>query len=182
MRIGIDATCWANPRGHGRFTRELIPVVAALAPGDTFVCFVDQRASEQFNLARANVETRLVPLAQSPTTAAAAHGHRSSRDMLRLTWAVARERLDVFFSPSVYTYFPLPPGLRSVITVHDAIADRFPKLTLPGWRARAFWHMKVSLALMQARLVLTVSDFAAAEIARVLRVKAERIRVAVEAP
>src|SRR5262249_4444074 len=108
--------------------------------------------------------------------------HRSLRDMLRLTWAVARERLDVFFSPSVYTYFPLPLGLRSVITVHDAIAERFPNLTLPGWRARAFWHMKVSLALMQARLGVTVSDFASAEIARVLRVKAERIRVAVEAP
>src|SRR5205085_1700138 len=90
--------------------------------------------------------------------------------------------LDVFFSPSVYTYFPLPPGLRALVTIHDAIADRFPELTLPGWRARAFWRMKVSLALWQTRLVLTVSDFAAADIASVLHVKPSRIRVAVEAP
>jgi glycosyltransferase involved in cell wall biosynthesis len=88
----------------------------------------------------------------------------------------------VFFSPSVYTYFPLPPGLRAVVTVHDTIAERFPELTLPTRRARLFWRLKVRLALWQARLVLTVSDFSAREIAEVLLVVPERIRVAVEAP
>jgi len=24
MRIGVDCTCWANGRGYGRFTRELL--------------------------------------------------------------------------------------------------------------------------------------------------------------
>ena len=182
MRIGVDATCWANPRGYGRFTRELLPAMVASAPSDYFVCFVDERAAGCFDLRAPNVEMRLVPQDHSPTTAAAAEGNRSPRDMLRLTWAVARARLDVFFSPSVYTYFPLPPGLRALVTVHDAIADRFPELTLPGWRARLFWRLKVSLALWQTRLVLTVSDFAAREIARVLHVEPSRIRVALEAP
>jgi len=182
MRIGIDATCWANPRGYGRFTRELVPAMASLAPDDTFICFVDERAAAAFDLKRSNVEMRVVQLAQSPTIAAAANGNRSVTDMLRLTRAVGRERLDVFFSPSVYTYFPLPLGLRTVVTVHDAIADRFPELTLPSWRARAFWRVKVLLALSQAHLVLTVSDFAARDIARVLRVSPGRIRVALEAP
>ncbi len=182
MRIGVDATCWTNPRGYGRFTRELIPAMAALAREDQFVCFVDQRAAEVFDLRLPNVEMRLVPLDQSPTAAAAADSYRSPRDMLRLTWAVQRTALDVFFSPMVYTYFPLPPRLHAVVTVHDAIADRYPELTLPSWRARAFWRIKVSLALAQARLILTVSDFAAADIARVLRVAPGRIRVALEAP
>jgi len=182
MRIGVDATCWANPRGYGRFTRELIPAMAVLAPEHTFICFVDERAAAAFHLRLPNVRTCLVAQRRSPTLAAAADGNRSPIDMLRLTWAVARARLDVFFSPSVYTYFPLPPGLAAVVTVHDAIADRFPELTLPGWRARAFWRAKVMLALKQARLVLTVSDFAAAEIVRVLGVKPSRIRVALEAP
>jgi glycosyltransferase involved in cell wall biosynthesis len=182
MRIGIDATCWANSRGYGRFTREIVPVMAALAPDDRFICFVDQRADEHFDLDLPNVERRVVRLDHSPTTAASADGNRSPLDMLRLTWAVTCARLDVFFSPSVYTYFPLPPGLRAVVTVHDAIAERFPELTLPGRRARVFWRLKVLLALWQARLVLTVSDFAAREIARELRIKPERIRVALEAP
>jgi glycosyltransferase involved in cell wall biosynthesis len=156
--------------------------MASLAPHDTFICFVDDRAAAAFDLKRPNVEMRVVRLAQSPTVAAAANGNRSVADMLRLTRAVARERLDVFFSPSVYTYFPLPVGLRTVVTVHDAIADRFPELTLPSWRARIFWRLKILLALAQSHLVLTVSDFAARDIARVLRVNPKRIRVALEAP
>src|SRR6185436_19558125 len=59
---------------------------------------------------------------------------------------------------------------------------RFPELTLGSWRARTFWRLKVSLALWQARLILTVSDFAAQDIARVLHVRPSRMRVALEAP
>lgn len=123
----------------------------------------------------------VVPQTASPTTAASATGNRSIGDMWRMTRAVGREELDVFFSPSVYTYFPLPPSLAAVITFHDAIADRFPKLTLPSHRARVFWRMKVKMALAQSRLVLTVSDYAAAEVSRELGVRRDRIRVAVEA-
>jgi glycosyltransferase involved in cell wall biosynthesis len=182
MRIGIDATCWMNRRGYGRFTRELFPALATLASNDALICFVAQHDLNAFPLAYPNVEIRPVALSASPTTAASARGHRAIGDMLKLTRAVGRQKLDVFFSPSVYTYFPLPPRLPAVVTVHDAIADRFPGLTLPTWRARAFWRLKVTLALWQARIILTVSDFAASEVASVLGVSPERIRVAIEAP
>ena len=182
MRVGVDATCWANPRGYGRFTRELVPAMVSLAPEHTFVCFVDARADAVFDLDLPNVAKEVVPQRRSPTLAAAAGDSRSIGDMLRLTRAVRRARLDVFFSPSVYTYFPLPPGLPAMVTVHDAIAERFPGLTLPGRRAQLFWRLKVSLALMQARLILTVSDFAARDIVRQLGVSEKRLRVALEAP
>jgi glycosyltransferase involved in cell wall biosynthesis len=182
VRIGIDATCWANGRGYGRFTRELLPAMASYAPSDSFVCFVDARAAERFDLVRPNVRPVRVHQTVSPTTAAAADGRRAVSDMLRLTAAVARERLDVFFSPSVYTYFPLPLRLPAVVTVHDTIAERYPELTLPSWQSRVFWRAKVALALWQARLILTVSSFAADEISAVLRVARSRIRVALEAP
>jgi glycosyltransferase involved in cell wall biosynthesis len=182
MRIGIDATCWANDRGYGRFTRELVSAMAALGRDHEFVCFLDDRAAARFHLAADNVRTVRVSQASSPTTAASADGYRSPVDMLRLTRAIAREPLDVFFSPTVYTYFPLPPGLPAVVTIHDAIAERFPRLTLPTARARLFWRLKVRLALWQARLVLTVSDFAAREIADVHGIPPARIRIALEAP
>ena len=182
MRIGVDATCWANERGYGRFTREIVAEMASLAPGDEFVCFLDERARERFMLTQANVTPVVVHQRVSPTRAAGAGSSRSVRDMLRLTNAVRRERLDVFFSPCVYTYFPLPPGLRAVVTIHDAIAERFPELTVPNRRARWFWNAKVALAIRQARIVLTVSDYSADDIARVLRVPRGRIRVALEAP
>lgn len=182
MVVGVDATCWANARGYGRFARELMRALVALAPEHRFVCFGDQRAFEAFPLEAPNVEQVVVALDASPTIAAAADGARSPLDMLRLTRAVWRASPDVFFSPSVYTYFPLPPRQRAVITIHDAIAERFPELTLPSPRARLFWRLKVGLALRQADVVLTVSQYAKRDIARVLGVSPARIRVAVEAP
>ncbi len=182
MRIGVDATCWANGRGYGRFTRHLVAAMASAAPADQFLCFLDAASAACFDLKAPNVTPVLVEQGIAPTAAAAAEGYRAPLDMLRLTRAVWRERPDVFFSPSVYTYFPLPPGQRAVVTVHDAIAERFPELTLPSPRARLFWKLKVGLALRQARLVLTVSDFAAGELAEVLHLAPARIRVSGEAP
>jgi alpha-1,3-rhamnosyl/mannosyltransferase len=181
MRIGVDATCWANARGYGRFARELLRAMVVEGASHEFVCFVDDRAARCFDLSGAGVRMVVVHQTASPTTAASAAGSRSVGDMWRMTRAVAREELDVFFSPSVYTYFPLPPSLAAVITFHDAIADRFPKLTLPSPRARLFWRMKVQMALAQSRIVLTVSDYAAAQVSRTLGVSRDRIRVAVEA-
>lgn len=185
MRIGVDATCWANARGYGRFAREVMRAMLPIAPDDEFICFGDQRAFEAWRAVGAdgaNVTLVEVPQAVSPTIAAAADGSRSPADMLRLTSAVAREKPQVFFSPSVYTYFPLPPRQRAVVTIHDTIAERFPEFTLPTARARLFWRLKVGLAVRQARIVLTVSDYSARSITTVLGVPASRIRVTVEAP
>jgi glycosyltransferase involved in cell wall biosynthesis len=182
LRIGVDASCWANDRGYGRFTREVLRLLPGLAPDDEFVCFVDPSLATRFDLKAPNVRTVVVELGASPTEAASADGHRAVRDLLRFTRAVYREPLDVFFSPSVYTYFPLPPGLRALVTIHDAIAERFPELTLPSRRARIFWNSKVRLAIWQSRLVLTVSDYSARELASVLEIDRSRIRVALEAP
>jgi hypothetical protein len=163
VRIGVDATCWANPRGYGRFARELLRAVVQEAPEHEFVCFADRASLDSFELSATNLRRVEVPLTVPPVTAAAADGYRAPMDLLRLTRAVYRERPDLFFSPSVYTYFPLPPRQRAVVTVHDAIAERFPELTLPSARARLFWKAKVALAIRQARLVLTVSEYAARE-------------------
>lgn len=177
MRIGVDACCWANGRGYGRFTRELLRGLVRVAPDDTFVFLLDDAAAHGFDVSAANVEVMRVAQGASPTTAAAANGYRAPSDMLRMTRAAASAHADVFFSPSVYTYFPLPPRLRTVVTIHDVIPERFPQLTLPSRRARLFWKAKVSLALLQARLVVTVSDYAAREIAEVHGIAKERIRV-----
>lgn len=180
MKIAVDAACLANERGYGRFARELLQAMISQSPQDEFVLFVDERAAARAALPGARMV--IVEQSVSPTIAAASDGSRSPLDMLRFSRAVWRERADVFFSPSVYTYFPLPLGLPAVVTIHDAIAERFPELTLPSWRARAFWKLKTRLALWQSRIILTVSDFASREIQDVHGVPAARIRVAVEAP
>jgi len=182
VRIGVDACCWANGRGYGRFTRELMTTMVRQAPEDEFVFLADERAAECFDLSEDNVRLERVVLSESPVYAASAHKNRRVADMLRLTRAVGREGLDVFFSPSVYSYFPLPPRQRAVVAIHDVIADRYPHLTLPSRRSRLFWKAKVGLALQQARLILTVSDYSARAIHEFLGVPTSRIRVAGEAP
>jgi glycosyltransferase involved in cell wall biosynthesis len=156
--------------------------MAALAPEDEFVCFLDRKSANLFNLSAPNVRTIVVDLREAPVVAASAAGRRRVSDILRMTRAVARQPLDVFLSPSVYTYFPLPLRLPAVITIHDAIPERFSALTFPSARSRLFWRMKVRLALIQSRLVLTVSDYAASELGRMLGIASEKLRVALEAP
>ena len=182
MRIGVDACTWSNDRGYGRFTREILRSMVLIAPDDEFVFFMDELAKETFDLCGPNIRTVCVNQSEAPTKAAAANGNRSIRDMLRLTRATWGESVDVFFSPSVYTYFPLPPRLPAVVTIHDAIAERFPELTFPTTRARLFWNLKVRLAVWQARMILTVSDYSARELTALLKVFPARIRVTSEAP
>jgi glycosyltransferase involved in cell wall biosynthesis len=182
VRIGVDATSWASGRGYGRFTRQILPAMAEQARDDEFVCLLDARSAERFDLDRPNVRRVVVGMTRPPTEAAAADGYRSPSDMLRLSRATWRARPDVFFSPTVYSYFPLPPGLRAVVTIHDAIAERFPELTLPSRRARLFWRLKVGRAVRQARPILTVSDFAARDLERELGIPSRRLRVALEGP
>jgi glycosyltransferase involved in cell wall biosynthesis len=181
LRIGVDAACLANGRGYGRFTRELLAALVECAREHQFVLYGDRGTLRAVDLDAPNV--RVVHVAQnvSPAHAAAADGYRSPADMLRLTRAVWRDRPDVFWSPSVYTYFPLPPGIPALVTIHDTITERFPELTMPSRRARLFWKAKVQLALWQATLVLTVSEFAAREIEQILGVSTDRLRVAGEA-
>jgi glycosyltransferase involved in cell wall biosynthesis len=181
MRIGVDGACLANGRGYGRFTRELLRALLAAAGDHRFVVYGDRDSLAAAELEAPNVDIVHVRQAVSPASAAGADGYRSPIDMLRLSRAVWRDRPDVFWSPSVYTYFPLPPGLPALVTIHDTIAERFPELTMPTHRARLFWNAKVRLALWQATLVLTVSEFAATEIEEILGVPRARLRVAGEA-
>ncbi|HEX2723362.1 MAG TPA: glycosyltransferase family 1 protein [Gemmatimonadaceae bacterium] len=181
MLVGVDGTCWSNERGYGRFAREIVDAMVRLAPQDEFVCFVDRESADRFTITAPNARSVLVESGTAAARAASAGGYRSPLDMLAMTRAVARTRLEVFFSPSVYTFFPLPPRLRAVVTIHDAIAERFPALTLPSLRSRLFWALKVRLALHQATRILTVSDYAAIDVERVHRVPRSRIDVATEA-
>lgn len=158
--------------------RELV----VLAPQHEFLCIGDAAAFRAMPFTEPNVREVVVRQDAPPMDAASADGYRSPADMWRLARATAALRADVFFSPSVYTYYPLRPGQRSLITVHDAIAERFPELTLPSARARLFWRLKVGLAMRQATLVMSVSDYAAAQVAAAHNIPASRIRVAVEAP
>jgi glycosyltransferase involved in cell wall biosynthesis len=174
--IGIDSTCWGNRRGYGRFTRSLVNAVLSIDRVNEYVLFLDGDAGGDYELpptARKVIVNTGVPQAK----AASAYGYRSVADMCRMSLAVSREQLDVFFSPSVFGYFPLFGNFRKIVTIHDAISELHPEMIFPTKSGRARWRLKVWLALRQADLVVTVSEHARRDLSRYFGLREETIGI-----
>lgn len=180
MRIGIDISTWHNGRGFGRFTREVVRALVELPTSHEFVLFSDSPQPLDINpelATQVTVRTRALV-----TESAVSDDYRSVTDVLRFTRAAARQQLDVLFYPAVYSWFPAPPGVAVVLTLHDAIAEHFPDLVFPRWRNRLLWRMKMRLARMQATRILTVSNAAREEIHTHLGIAPELIDLTTEGP
>ena len=177
MRIGIDASTWPNARGFGRFTRALVEAMLRQSSGHEFILLADQAIAAPANAACVHVPTRRLT-----HEAAVADGNRSPADLLRFSAAAARQRFDVLFYPAVYSWFPCPPWLPNVLTLHDAIAEHFPGMVFPQARERRLWNLKVKLACAQASRFLTVSQAARQEIVTYMKLDPQRIDLTTEGP
>ena len=180
MKIGIDATCWWNQRGFGRFTRELLKALFKHSTAHQFYLFIDQPPAPE--MLQDNVHIIQVSQSRYLTEAATSTDSRSLKDMLALRRAVAKSGIDIMFFPAVYSWFPTPFDIPMVVTFHDAIAEHYPELIFPNWKGRLFWTAKVFLARMQAKRFLTVSNAARDEITRYIGIPSKLIDVISEAP
>jgi glycosyltransferase involved in cell wall biosynthesis len=178
MRIGVDASCWSNRRGYGRFTRALLGAALAVDQKNSYVFFIDHDPAE-FPLPFA-VEVVRVRSTVPAVVAAAADGRRSLRDVWEMSRAISRQSLDLVFFPSVYTYVPVWGRAQRLVTIHDAIPELYPELVFPTKRSRFFWRAKTKLGCAQARFVLTVSDYAARCISEQYKLSPSRIRIVSE--
>ena len=179
LTIGVDATTWWNKRGFGRFTRGQLGAMLAESRGHRFLLFVDQEPTEE--MLRPNVEIVRVESDATVTDSAVANGNRRIADVLAFRRATAGRKIDVFWFPAVYSWFPVARGIPTVVTFHDAIAEHFTALVLPQLRGRLLWNLKVWLAKRSATHVATVSNAAKQEIVRYLRIPTEMISVIPEA-
>ncbi len=180
MHIGVDASCWTNQRGFGRYTRELLTALLEVDRSNRYSFLIDEPSRDASDFPP-NATPVVVPTRYAATSAAGAAGSRPVSDILRMTWAT-RPRFDLFFYPAVYSYFPLIPGPKCIVTFHDAIADRHPELTFPNDRARLFWKAKSWMARVQADMVLTVSEYARKSVIEQWNVNPAKVRAVLEAP
>lgn len=178
MRIGIDASCWWNRRGFGRFTRGLLPTLFAASRGYRYCLFVDQAPEPE--MIHADVRVVEVNVARPVTKSAVANDHRSLGDIRAFSRAVAGESLDLMFFPAVYSWFPISRRVPSIITLHDAIAEHFPRLIFASLSGRLFWSLKMRLACQRAAGIITVSNAAKNEIVNYIGLKPDRIDVICE--
>jgi glycosyltransferase involved in cell wall biosynthesis len=179
MTIGIDATTWWNQRGFGRFIRGQLGAMLDEPRGHRFVLFIDREPAEE--MIRPNIVIVRVPTSATVTDSAVADDNRRIRDVLAFSRAASSRPLDIFWFPAVYSWFPVRPGIPSIVTFHDAIAEHFTDLVLPQLRGRLLWDLKVWLAKRSARHIATVSQAAREEIVRYLRISPEKISVILEA-
>jgi glycosyltransferase involved in cell wall biosynthesis len=180
MRVGIDATCWANRRGYGRFTRGLLTALLESDQSRQYIFFVDDHTYAQETFPD-QAKCIVVPTTQSPTEAASASTRRSFADMWSMTKAVAKANLDTFLFPSVYTYFPTFTKASIILGVHDVIAEDYPDLVFPDKKRRQLWELKGWLAHKQADFIMTVSKHAKGGIIRHFKHAPEKIFVIDEA-
>lgn len=177
MRIGVDATGWANRRGFGRFTRHAVGRLIELDPETAYELFADV----PINDAPPTATVTHVPLGRATNDAAAAGSRRGIGDLRRLSRAVRRSDVAAMLFPSVYSYFPVG-RVPFVVGIHDAIVHELPELTLPDSRARLFWRLKERHALRRATRIFTVSQAARAALVERLSLDPARVAVVPEAP
>jgi glycosyltransferase involved in cell wall biosynthesis len=181
MKIGVDASCWMNKRGYGRYTRELLHAMLTIDQKNEYWFFLDVGTDRQSeDLPRLDRAQRvIVKTSQAAAQAASASGHRSLRDLWAMRQAVRQygRHLDLFYFPSDYTFFPVSISAKVVVTKHDMTDKHCPELLFPNWQSRLFWKLKVRLALWRANMIITVSDQSKRDIINEFGLKEETVRI-----
>lgn len=180
MRIGVDASCFGNKRGFGRFTHELLTALLQEDTNNHYKFFADHTTADGIEFPE-RVDVIKARTRTSQVLAAGADGRRSIRDIWAMTNAVSKHELDVFFFPAVYSYFPILNRTKILLTVHDMIADRHPEMIFPNSRAKIFWKLKQNAAVRQADRILTVSEYSRRVIAEYFGLSPASISVICEA-
>jgi len=180
MRIGIDASCWSNRRGFGRFVRELLGAIAKLNTGDEFILFADQQTAQASEFPE-GWKVVVGQTAVAATEAAASDGRRTIRDMWTMRQLVHNEPMDLMFFPAVYSYFPVKLRQPCLVTLHDVIAETLPHLVFETRRSRWFWNLKCRHAVRQASRIVTVSQASKQGLMKVFGLKEDKLRVLSEA-
>ncbi|HEY8768938.1 MAG TPA: glycosyltransferase family 1 protein [Thermoleophilaceae bacterium] len=154
MRVGIDATGWADRRGLGRFTRNAVSSLVELDRDNSYVLYVGSEGMLRNGLP-AEAEKRLLTAGQ----------------LVRMGADVSRDRLDAFLFPSVASYFPVT-SVPTLVGVHDVPSQRPSKLVR---------SLKARLAVRHAARVFTVSVSSRASVASRFGIPTSRLSVVPQA-
>ena len=180
MKIGVDASCWGNKRGFGRFTRELLEALMKVDEENDYLFFIDSETNDADDMP-ASVSRISTKTSKSQVEAASADGSRSVKDIWAMSREVYRHDVDVFFFPAVYSYFPILNRTKVLLTLHDVIADHHPSLIFPNAKSKYLWKLKQRIAIKQADMVATVSEYSKQEIVKYFRLPESKIRLISEA-
>ena len=179
LRIGFDGTCLSNRRGFGRFGRGILSGLAASNPGHLIEVVVDEPSSHMICVPP-KVQLRLVKTREAQAQAASSRGNRSPMGLWKMSLGVREGRYDVFYFPTSFTFFPIWPGPKVIVTMHDTLAVDRPDLVFPTRRGRTFWWLKEQLARLNASRLTTVSEKSQTDLSRYFGITKSRIGLLTE--
>lgn len=158
MQIGIDIRELEPGKrtGIGRFLVNLLSASALRRSRHAWILFGNQRTEppDGFPMIRISESSRLL------------------WDQLLLPSALARQRIDLFFSP--YRKAPLWLPCPSVVTIHDLLP--FTLTATSSAQSRLFWMLMRRMA-RHAMRIMTVSEFVKRDIVHHLGVPPEKVTV-----
>jgi glycosyltransferase involved in cell wall biosynthesis len=179
LHVGIDATTWANDRGFGRFTRELLTALVARDAGFRYTLLFDQPPDD--GSVPTGVASISAATSRSLNEASRGTNTRSLSYLWRMGRAARRAGFDVFFFPAVYSYYPILARVPCVVCYHDTTAERLPELLFPSALNHRLWQAKTFLAKLQTTRAMTVSTASANDLRDILHIPPGRIDVVTEA-
>ncbi len=175
MKIGIDARFYGPVgKGLGRYTSELIKSLEEIDKENRYVIFLRRDNFDSYVPKNPRFEKRLADFRWY-----------SLEEQVIFPIVLYRERCDLLHFP----HFNVPIGYRGpfVVTVHDLILLRFPTLRATTL-SPILYRMKflayrfvIWNALFRSQAIITVSEYAKADILDRYRVSSEKITVTYEA-
>jgi glycosyltransferase involved in cell wall biosynthesis len=179
FHVGVDAASWYNDRGYGRFTRELLKALIERDSEFRYTLVFDQAPSLKLP---DGCQIVVAGTRESIHEATSGDASRSLGDLWRAGRVVRDAGFDLFFFPTVYSYFPIIRRIPYVVCIHDTTPERFPKLVFPTWKNRVLWKIKSFLARLHATRVMTISGASAKDLSDTLGIPQYKIDVVTEAP
>lgn len=177
LHVGVDATTWANDRGFGRFTRELVKALAKRDSGFRYTLVFDQ--PPEFDVPD-GVDILCASTSHSLNESSVGTNSRSLGYLWKMGALVRQANFDVFFFPAVYSYFPLLARVPCVICYHDATAERIPHLLFPTKLNHRLWQAKTALAKLQTTRAMTISQSSADDLRNIHNFPEQKIDLVTE--
>lgn len=173
MRIGFDAKrLYNNFTGLGNYSRFVVDALCQSFPENDYVLFtprIKSNSETEFFLSANNIQT-IVPPAWISTLKLG-----SIWRSFLLGRAAKRAGVSIYHGLSHELPADLPPGIRSVVTIHDLIFLRYPQF----YKSIdvAIYKKKVMHACRAAHRIVAISEQTANDIVDFLRIDRGKISV-----
>ncbi len=184
MRVGIDYTAAARQRaGIGRYTRELVGALLALAGQDTSLPYQYVLFAATGGLPRAHWQHEVDRLRSTRHSPFVIRTLPLSDDWLARLWHRLRlpipvetitGPLDVFYSPD-FVLSPTRRGTRTLLTVHDLSFLHYPDHFVP--KLIRYLNTVVPRSVARADRVLADSEATRADLLTLLGTEPEKVIV-----